>query len=300
MARSSNRPRGPGLLRIGAAVAVAACLLAGCGGDDDEGAGTATTTATTDAGSGTTGAPTTADTTTASTATSTTASTTASTTTSTTGEVATSTTSSGGCVADAPDEPPGSAAIGEVADVDGDGRPDTAWVGSQPDGTRRVGIVTAGGVGTEVQVDTGSPIPSSVLVADADETAPVEIFVSDGRTVSLFAFVDCAIQPVRNPQGEQYLFDLGFRGTGTGVGCVDADGDGRRDLVGLLAGAPDGDTVPWSRTIVELDGLGASNGASDSGSYTEPGDDAAVELLHTVSCGDATITADGIHEPEPG
>jgi hypothetical protein len=278
------------IVRTGALLALAACLLAACGGDDDDASGTSTTVAT--------------DTTTsAAGATTTTAAPPATDdsggeTTPTTAAPVTTTTSSGGCVSDASDEPPAGAATQEVDDLDGDGRPDTAWVSSQPDGTRQVGVVTAGGVGTAAQIETGSPVPLSVLVADADETPPTEIFVSDGRTVYLFAFVDCAIQPVLNPEGEQYLFDLGFRGTGTGVGCADVDGDGRTELVGLLAGEPDGDTVPWTRTVIELDGLDAHNGPSDSGTFTEPDDDAAIELLHTVSCGDRTITADGLHEPE--
>jgi hypothetical protein len=279
------------IVRAGTLVTITACLLAACGGDDDA-SGTSTTVAT---DTTTTAAPATTTTAAPPTIDESGVATTA-----TTAAPVTTTTSSGGCVSDDPDAPPAGAATEEVDDLDGDGRPDTVWLGDQPDGTRQVGVVTAGGVGTAVQIETGSPVPLSVLVADANETPPTEIFVSDGRTVYLWAFLDCAIQPVTNPEGEQYLFDLGFRGTGTGVGCADVDGDGRMELVGLLAGEPDGDTVPWTRTVIELDGLSARNGPSDSGSFTEPDDDAAIALLHTVSCGARTITADGLHEPQPG
>jgi len=155
--------------------------------------------------------------------------------------------------------------------------------------------VTASGAASDVEVETGSPIPLSVLVVDADESPPVEVLVSDGRTVHLYEFVDCRIQPVLNVDRETYLFDLGFRGTGTGVGCAAIDG--HRQLVGLLARPRSGNRVPWSRTVVHLHDLRATNGATDSGTFTSPTDDRAIQLLHEVSCGDLTMESDGLHEP---
>lgn len=91
-------------------------------------------------------------------------------------------------------------------------------------------------------------------------------------------------------------------GYGTGVGCADADadadGDGRRDLLGLNVTGSSDTTVDWSRTIIERDGLQASNGATDTGTYQRPADDAQIELLYTVSCGDLTIDDDGIRQPQ--
>jgi hypothetical protein len=101
---------------------------------------------------------------------------------------------------------------------------------------------------------------------------------------------------VTNPEGEQYLFDLGFRGTGTGVGCHDAGG-GRR-LVGLNVTEDDGTTVSWTRTVIERDGLSASNGRTDDGTFAHGADDEAIDLLHTISCGDRTIADDGIQQPQ--
>jgi hypothetical protein len=158
-------------------------------------------------------------------------------------------------------------------------------------------VLTAAGGGDRVMIDSASPVALTLLVADADEQPPVELFVSDNRTVQLWTFVDCSLQPVTDASGQPYQFDLGFRGTGTGVGCIDADGDGRRDLVGLNVTATTDTTVEWSRTIIERDGVQASNGPTDTGTYRRSEDDAEIELLYTVTCGDASIDQDGIRQP---
>lgn len=192
---------------------------------------------------------------------------------------------------------PSGAASGEIVDADGDGRRDTAWLAGQPDGSRQLGITTASGGGDAVEVQSASPVGLVLLAVDADRQPPVELLVSDNRTVQLWALADCTLQPVIGPDGAPYLFDLGFRGTGTGVGCRDTDGGSR--LVGLNVTTDDGTTVEWSRTVIELDGLEASHGPTDTGTFRRPGDDRAIDLLHTVSCGDLTITENGIRQPEP-
>jgi len=264
---SGHRPL-PG--RAVAAVAASVLLLlplAACSGDDDDSSsGDSTTGTTAEAGTTTAAEPST-------------------------------TAAPTGCTGPAP-EVSQPANEGEVVDVDGDGRPDTAWLASPADGRRELGVRTAAGGGAKVDIDSASPVALTLLVADADETPPVELFVSDNRGVQLWAFDDCELQPVTNPEGQPYLFDLGLRGYGTGVGCADVDGDGRRDLVGLNITASDDTTVDWSRTIIERDGLQASNGATDSGTYTRPADDARIELLNGVSCGELTMDADGIRQPE--
>ncbi|HEY3144540.1 MAG TPA: hypothetical protein VGJ86_25645 [Acidimicrobiales bacterium] len=186
----------------------------------------------------------------------------------------------------------------EIVDVDGDGRRDTAWLAS-PDDRRELGVLTAAGGGAKVDISSASPTALSLLVADADLEPPVELFVSDGRTVQLWAFDQCSLQPVTDAAGAPYQFDLGFRGYGTGVGCVDADGDGKRDLVGLNVTSSDDATVDWSRTIIERDGLRASNGATDTGRFQQGQDAGEIELLYGVTCGDLTMNRDGIRQPEP-
>ena len=86
----------------------------------------------------------------------------------------------------------------------------------------------------------------SLLVAAADRQRTIELFVDDNRTVQLWALSDCQLVPVLNLQGQPYEFDRGFRGTGTGVGCVNAP-EGRR-LVGLNVDDPrPGDPAPLVR-----------------------------------------------------
>jgi hypothetical protein len=179
----------------------------------------------------------------------------------------------------------------EIDDVDGDGRGDSMWLSD----TRRLGIQTAAGGRTEVQLESGSPIAMRVLVVDADLPPPVELFVSDGRSVQLWAFEGCALRPVLDEAGAPYLFDLQrLRGNGTGVGCVGTD---ERRLVGLDLVEDDGTTVRWERTTIELDGLVADEGETESGTFTHPEDDQQIGLLTTVSCGDRTLAESGLTEP---
>jgi len=173
-------------------------------------------------------------------------------------------------------------------DVDGDGEPDTEWIATQPaaDGSVQFGVQTASGDAIAANVASASPGARSLLVADVTGDGELVALVSDGRQVLLYAISDCQILPVQNAQGQQYAFDLGFTGYGTGVGCTDVDGDGVRDLAGLLA---DGSSV--TSTAVSLDGPRASNGTS----RTTPAATAAqVDAAHQVTCGDLTLAEDGV------
>lgn len=207
----------------------------------------------------------------------------------------TSTAGSSGCTTGSAEIPVG-AAQRETVDVDGDGLADTAWIAAG-DGQTIVGISTAAGGGSQIPYESASPIPRSLLVANVDEQGPVEIIVSDGRGASLFAFSDCAVQPVENDQGETYQFDLqNLRGFGTGVGCISTD-DGRR-LVGLQTDERSATEVAWTSTVIDLDGLRATNGSMRSGTYELPAEQAKADLLTEISCGDLTMADDGIFEPQ--
>jgi hypothetical protein len=259
-------------------IAVVMLLVAGaCGDDDDTSTGTTTTTR-----------PATSSSSTSAPSSETTGGSTTTSAPSSSGE---------GCTGDGPQVPEGTGVgSGRIVDVDGDGRADTGWLAVDDDGSRQLGVATAAGGGDVVPIESASPVALTLLAIDADERPPVELFVSDGRTVQLWAFADCRLAPVTNPEHEPYLFDLGFRGTGTGVGCRDVRGG--RELVGLNVTDDNGTEVDWTRTVIERDGLSASNGPTDEGRFERPGDDAAIELLHTVSCDDVTIASDGIRQPE--
>ena len=182
---------------------------------------------------------------------------------------------------------------GEVVDLDGDGQPDTVWVASPGDGRRVLGVTTAAGGGAKVDIESASPIAIQVLVADADDTPPVELFVSDNRGVQLWAFDDCTLQPVTDPDGQPYLFDLGLRGYGTGVGCTNGN------LVGLNVVSEDVQgNVGWTSTVITRDALIADEGEVTEGTYKSPQDDPKIALLHQVTCNDLTMTEDSIPQPE--
>ncbi|OBJ54701.1 hypothetical protein [Mycobacterium sp. 1423905.2] len=193
-----------------------------------------------------------------------------------------------GCPPGGDPAPPG-AAERQVADLDGDGQPDTLWISP----TRLVGVSTATGANSAVRVTTASPIPLSALAIDAQDDGRHQVIVSDGRGARLYAYTDCRLQTVVDAHyGKPFLFDLeNLRGTGTGVGCSDL-GEGRR-LVGLQALDDSGWTV--RRTEIDLTDLRAAPGRSDTltaASATDP----VVTSAQTISCGDLTITQDGVHE----
>jgi hypothetical protein len=183
---------------------------------------------------------------------------------------------------------------GPVVDLDGDGRRDQAWVSGGP-GQRQVGVALAEGGGDAVAVEVATAGPLSLLVADADATPPVELFVSDGTIAELWVFAGCALQPVIGPDDLPYLFDLGERGNGTGVGCTDVGGS--RELVGVNVVADDQDSVSWERTVIDLDGTTATHGATDSGTLSYLDQEPEIGLLHEVTCGELVMSADGIAQP---
>jgi hypothetical protein len=183
---------------------------------------------------------------------------------------------------------PDGAASAPTLDVDGDGRPDTGWIATSPaaDGSVRFGVRTASGGVLAADLRSASPVARSVLVADVTGDGELVALAGDGRQVLLYALSDCSLVPVQNAQGQQYAFDLGFTGYGTGVGCADVDGDGVRDLVGLQA---EGTTV--TSTAVRLDGPRATNGTSRT---TDGATAAQLDAAHQVTCGDRTLAADGV------
>lgn len=208
---------------------------------------------------------------------------------------ATTATQGTGCTTGSAQIPAG-AAQRQVVDVDGDGRPDTSWIHTV-DATTTVGIATAAGGGSQIPYDSASPVSRSILVANADELGPVEIIISDGRGASLYAFVDCSIQPVRNVQGQTYQFDLeNLRGHGTGIGCIQTS-QGRR-LAGLQAEDRTDTKVSWTSTVINLNGLKATNGIKRTGSYTLPAEKVKADLLDQITCGDLTMAANGVTEQE--
>lgn len=188
---------------------------------------------------------------------------------------------------------PAGAVSKPTIDVDGDGRPDTEWISPSPDASGGVpfGIRTASGGVFSASINSGSPVARSVMFADVTGHGEIIALASDGRSVRLFAVSNCQLVPEKNLQGQQYTFDLGFTGFGTGVGCVDANGDGTTDLVGLKYVPASNGEGTIQRTIVTLNGPNARNGATDTVTATNAN---MVDEAHSVSCGDQSLAANGV------
>jgi hypothetical protein len=204
--------------------------------------------------------------------------------------------SAAGCPAGG-EPPPPRAVQQQIDDLDGDGLPDALWIADvrDPDGaTRRfVGVSTASGAISDLQITTASPIPLSALAINAQDDGDHQIIVSDGRGAYLYAFADCGIQTVVDTRGAPFVFDMrNLRDNGTGVGCADL-GDGPK-LVALQA-LLQNDQWTIRRTAIDLNGTVASVGRSDAvtaGSAQDP----AVTAAQTITCGGLNIDQDGVQE----
>jgi hypothetical protein len=188
-----------------------------------------------------------------------------------------------------------------VGDLDGDGSPDTLWVGRFREGDGRtdrlVGITTASGANSDVQISSASPIPLAALAIDAQNDGGNQIIVSDGRSARLYTFAECRLQAIVDGGGAPFVFDLqNLRDHGTGVGCGDLGPPSvGRHLVGLQA-LNNGGQWTVRRTEIDLYGTLATIGQSDTVTASSA-QDPAVTSAQTISCGDLTISKDGVQQP---
>ncbi|HWS93943.1 MAG TPA: hypothetical protein VN306_16080, partial [Mycobacterium sp.] len=200
--------------------------------------------------------------------------------------------------------PPAGAAQRQVGDLDGDGGPDTLWVGLIRDGSgstlRVVGITAASGANSDVQISSASPLPLTAMAIDAQNDGGNQIIVSDGRSARLYTFAECQLQALADSEGTPFVFDLhNLRGHGTGVGCSDLGPPSvGRHLIGLQALENPPNTGQWTvrRTEIDLYGTLAKIGQSDTLTATST-QDPVVTSAQTISCGDLTISKDGVQQP---
>jgi hypothetical protein len=160
------------------------------------------------------------------------------------------------------------------------------------DGKVTVGITTAAGGGMQRVWDSASPVVRSILIVRPNEATPPLVLADDGRSVNLWAVVDCKIGIVTDSAGAPYTFSHGFTDFGTGVGCDQVAGTNQ--LVGLNITDQADDAITWTSTVVSVRGLIAKNGAQRSGTYERPADNAAIERLTETTCGDQTIENAGL------
>jgi len=194
---------------------------------------------------------------------------------------------------------PAGAGVRKVVDVDGDGRPDRAWLSVDHGGDRRFGITTASGATFSIAIDDAAPIPASAIVQLVGPAHVPIALVDLTRDAHLYSLAGCAVRPVLNAQGDPYMFDRGYGDQGTGAGCTAVHGVLR--LAGLDAVRnPDG-TYDVSRTFIDLD-AGARHATNEGRVVVARGAKADAPVVVTaseVSCGDLVAGRDGPAEPVP-
>lgn len=173
--------------------------------------------------------------------------------------VPTSATRSHGCPATSKTGavPRGADVVG-IEDVDGDGKTDTAYWSQ--DGTKFF-----------VHTASGATVPMSQLGLDNNRShsgwvarmahGPVLAVVSDGRTATLHAFVNCRIVTTTS-QGTPYHFSIGSGAYGTGQECTGTNA-ATRAIMGVAALKQKNGSIKVKRTAVTVssDGRTATNGA---------------------------------------
>ena len=181
----------------------------------------------------------------------------------------------------------------EPTDLDHDGKRDTVWL-SDSGTTRRLGVKTASGATFSTTFTSASPQAASAIGQRLGDGSEI-ILLNTGRSVQLYAVVNCQIVVSKNAQGKQYSFDLGFTGFGTGVRCVNV-GRGLQ-VAGMLA-EPDADskfTVYRTRVALSDQGRQARNTARQTLATKAAADSGVVKSAQTVTCGSGNPGAD---EPE--
>jgi hypothetical protein len=133
-----------------------------------------------------------------------------------------------------------------TGDVDLDGQPDVIWLTTTP--ARAQGMTTATGATFSTTFTNATPQAASALGQKLQPAGPAIVLLNTGRSVELHTVVDCQLVPTRNQQGQQYTFDLGFTGYGTGVECIAGSDEEDLSLVGLNAVDIGGDRFRITQT----------------------------------------------------
>jgi hypothetical protein len=156
---------------------------------------------------------------------------------------------------------PAEADVAQAGDLDGDGNGDTLWIGFKND-KQTFGVQTASGGRFSMRFSTENDPQraSSSVWGDRLGDGTAVILLDTTHEVRLYAVVNCSIVMTRNKQNNQYIFDRGTLGNGTGVGCPRIGSTGRH-LVGYLAEENNnGYSVSRTAIIVSQDGRKATNG----------------------------------------
>jgi hypothetical protein len=197
-----------------------------------------------------------------------------------------------GCAANHEVIPKG-AGTASSPDLDHDGKRDTVWLADSGT-TRRLGVRTASGATFSTTYTSAAPQAAAAIGQRLGDGSEI-ILLNTGRSVQLYAVIDCRIVVSHNAQGKQYSFDLGFTGFGTGVRCVDS-GRGLQ-VAGMLAEPDPNSTFTVYQTRIALSGQGrqARNIARQTLAKKAAATSSLVKSAQTVSCGAGNP---GANEPE--
>lgn len=193
-----------------------------------------------------------------------------------------------GCPANGITIPEG-AETSAVADVDGDGKPDTQFYTENPDFA--YGISTASGATILLADDLAGPGKHSGW-SERLESGLVVTVLDDGRAATLHAFVDCAFVTTTATDGSRFdLYLQGFGDASTGVEC--SEGNGGRWLGSVLATRLDSGRYTISRTQLDFsaDGTTVTNGYTSELATDIAADDPRVALAMESRCGDTPKVA---------
>jgi hypothetical protein len=191
-----------------------------------------------------------------------------------------------GCPAGGPSISP-EANVAQAGDLDGDGNGDTLWIGFDQKGNQQFGVQTAGGARFAMRFSTVNDPRrgSSAVWADRLGDGTAVILLDTTHEVRLYAVVDCSIVVTRNKQNNQYVFDRGTLGNGTGVGCPVIGSTGRH-LVGYLAEENNtGYTVSRTAIVFSRGGRKATNGSTSVLGSSLPKNSSMVARAQNVGCG---------------
>lgn len=193
---------------------------------------------------------------------------------------------------------PAKAASKPIPDVDGDGKADTGFIYARSNATPLIGVHTgAGGTFVADFTSASGAQTRTVTFAKVSSAGPVVALTDDNRQAQLFVVKGCRLEPAKNPQGQQYKFDLrNFGGTGDGVTCGTVAG-GVRTLVGFHYARNKAGTKTGGETRTEIllggltrtGGVTARNGRSETVPTTTTPDG--------ISCGVVTEASNAIALP---
>jgi hypothetical protein len=200
---------------------------------------------------------------------------------------------SGGCKPNSESVPKG-AGKASSPDLDQDSKRDTLWL-ADSGSKRKLGVRTASGATFSTTFSSAAPQAATAIGQRLGDGSEI-ILLNTGRSVALYAVINCQIEPVLNVKGKQYTFDLGFTGFGTGVRCVDSYGRGLQ-VAGMLAKSKSGGKYAVYQTRIALsnNGLRAANVPRETVASSATSSSSVLKAARSVSCGTKNA---GVNEPQ--